>query len=255
MMSTNGTRSYSLRIWRQNDNSSPGALVEYRVSDIKPQMSFLEMLDHLNDTLERKHEVPIAFESDCREGICGTCGLMIDGRPHGPAAGLTTCGLRMRQFPDGATITIEPFRANAFPVLRDLVVDRQAFDRIIQAGGYISVNCGQAPEANSMLIGKDVAEAAMDSAACIGCGACVASCPNASASLFVGAKIRQLALLPQGQAERSRRALRMVEAMDREGFGDCSNHGECEAACPKGISIESIAVMRREYMRTLLARG
>ncbi len=251
---TNGTRSYTLRIWRQSDNASPGALVEYRVEDIDAQMSFLEMLDHLNDTLERKGELPVAFESDCREGICGMCGIVIDGRPHGPVPNLTTCGLRMREFESGATITIEPFRASAFPLVRDLVVDRSSFDRVMQAGGYVSVNCGQAPEANAMPIGKDVAEAAMDSAACIGCGACVASCPNASASLFVGAKIRQFALLPQGQAERTRRARRMVAVMDQEGFGDCSNHGECEAACPKAISIENIAVLRREYLRTLVRR-
>lgn len=243
------TRSYKLRIWRQPDATSQGRLVDYEVSEIDPDSSFLEMLDHLNETLVKKGDEPIAFESDCREGICGACGLSIDGRPHGPLTHLTTCGLRMREFADGVSIVIEPFRANAFPVLKDLIVDRSAFDRVIERGGYVSVNAGSAPDANALPIGKETAEAAMDSAACIGCGACVASCPNASASLFVGAKIRQMALLPQGQVQRTERALAMVEQMDAEGFGDCSNHGECEAACPKAISIENIAVLRREYMR------
>ncbi len=251
MSGQDGLRSYTLRIWRQADSTSPGRLVGYEISDVDPSISFLEMLDQLNEKLAKKGETPVAFDSDCREGICGACGLVIDGRPHGPLPQITTCALRMRDFPDRATITIEPFRADAFPVVRDLIVDRSALDRIIEAGGYVSVNCGSAPEANEIPIGKDTAEAAMDSAACIGCGACVAACPNASASLFTGAKIRQLRLLPQGHPERRRRALRMVAQMDAEGFGDCSNHAECEAACPKGITIENIAQLRREYLRGL----
>ena len=245
------TRSYKLRIWRQAGPNNPGKLVDYHVESIDPGLSFLEMLDHLNETLIAAGDTPVTFESDCREGICGACGVAIDGRPHGPVPNLTTCALRMREFADGATITVEPYRAKAFPIVKDLVVDRSPFDRIMGRGGYCSVSTGQAPEANNLRIGKDTAEDAMDSAACIGCGACVASCPNASASLFVGAKIRQLSLLPQGNVERVQRVLGMVEQMDEEGFGDCSNHGECEAACPKAISIENIATMRREYMRSL----
>ncbi|MBM4266550.1 MAG: succinate dehydrogenase/fumarate reductase iron-sulfur subunit [Deltaproteobacteria bacterium] len=244
-------RSYTLRVWRQPSSTTEGKLVEYAVSDIDPDSSFLEMLDHLNENLVKKNEEPIAFDSDCREGICGTCGVCIDGRPHGPIPHVTTCALRMRDFADRSTIVVEPFRAKSFPVVKDLVVDRSAFDRIIEAGGYVSVNAGSAPEANMIPIGKDIAESAMDSAVCIGCGACVASCPNASASLFVGAKMRQMVLLPQGAVERKHRALAMVERMDREGFGDCSNHGECEAACPKAISIENIATLRREYMKAI----
>lgn len=246
------TRSYKLRIWRQAGPNNPGKLVDYHVEGIDPGLSFLEMLDHLNETLIAAGDTPVTFESDCREGICGACGVAIDGRPHGPVPNLTTCALRMREFADGATITVEPYRATAFPIVKDLVVDRSPFDRIMGRGGYCSVNTGQAPEANNLRIGKDTAEDAMDSAACIGCGACVASCPNASASLFVSAKIRQLSLLPQGDVERVQRVLGMVEQMDEEGFGDCSNHGECEAACPKAISIENIATMRREYMRSLM---
>jgi succinate dehydrogenase / fumarate reductase iron-sulfur subunit len=242
-------RSYKLRIWRQPDATSTGRIADYEAKGIDPDSSFLEMLDHLNEELVKRGEEPIAFDSDCREGICGACGVCIDGRPHGPIPHVTTCGLRMREFPEGATIVVEPFRANAFPVVKDLVVDRSAFDRVIERGGYVSVNAGAAPEANMIPIGKDTAELAMDSAACIGCGACVASCPNASAALFVGAKIRQLALLPQGRVERTERVLAMVAQMDAEHFGDCSNHGECEAACPKAISIENIAAMRREYLR------
>jgi len=210
-------------------------------------MSFLEMLDHLNEQLVKRGEEPVAFDSDCREGICGTCGLVIDGMAHGSRLGCTTCELRMRHFRDGASITVEPFRARAFPVIKDLVVDRGAFDRIMQRGGYISTNAGSAPDANAIPIAKDIQEEAMDSAACIGCGACVAACPNASASLFVSAKISHLVLLPQGVAERERRALGMIEQMDREGFGNCSNHAECEAVCPKSISILNIARMRREF--------
>ncbi len=249
MNAHNPTRSYTLKIWRQAGPDKPGRFVDYAVSAIDPGMSLLEVLDQLNEELTLKGEDPVAFDSDCREGICGTCGVCIDGRPHGPLPNITTCTLRMREFPAGALITVEPFRAKAFPIIKDLVVDRSALDRIITTGGYISVNVGSAPEANLMPIAKDVAEAAMDSAACIGCGACVAACPNAAAALFVGAKVRQLMLLPQGRAERVRRVLAMAEQMDREGFGDCSNHGECEAACPKAISIENIATLRREYLR------
>lgn len=243
---------FKLNIWRQKGPAAPGAFVQYPVDDVLPEMSILEMLDHLNEQLVKKGESPVEFDSDCREGICGTCGLVIDGMAHGPKRACTTCELRMRNFPDGATITIEPFRARGFPVIKDLVVDRSAFDRIMAAGGYTSVNTGSAPDANAILIPKDIAEKAMDSAACIGCGACVAACPNASASLFVSAKISQLSLLPQGQAERKRRALRMVSQMDQEGFGNCSNHAECEAACPKSISIDNIARMRREFMKAAL---
>ncbi|MBO8140795.1 MAG: succinate dehydrogenase/fumarate reductase iron-sulfur subunit [Firmicutes bacterium] len=242
---------FHLKIWRQAGPDQPGRFVDYTVDDISPDMSFLEMLDQLNEQLVKENQDPIAFDSDCREGICGTCGLVINGMAHGPKLGCTTCELRMRHFPDGATITVEPFRADAFPVIKDLVVDRSALDRIIAAGGYISVNTGSAPDANSVPVPKHVAEEAMDAAACIGCGACVAACPNASASLFTAAKISQLALLPQGHPERERRVIKMVEQMDLEGFGACSNHGECEAACPKGISITNIARMRREYVRAI----
>jgi succinate dehydrogenase / fumarate reductase iron-sulfur subunit len=241
-----------LRIWRQKDASSTGHLENHEMTDVSPAISFLEMLDLLNEQISRSGGVPVAFDSDCREGICGTCGLVVNGVAHGPKSGVTTCAIRMRDFRDGDTITIEPFRAAAFPIVKDLVVDRSAFDRIIQRGGYISVNVGSAPEANSLPVGKEHAEEAMDNAACIGCGACVAACPNASASLFVSAKISQLKMLPQGQEERGRRALAMIDQMDAEGFGACSNHGECEAVCPKKISILSIATMRREYVRGAL---
>lgn len=241
-----------LRIWRQKDANSPGKLVSYTLNDVTPEMSFLEMLDVLNEHLVAKGEEPVEFDNDCREGICGMCSLVINGIPHGPEHATATCQLHMRHFKDGDTITIEPFRAKPFPVVKDLVVDRSAFDRILAAGGYISVNAGSAPDANSIPIPKEVADEAMDAAACIGCGACVAACPNASASLFVSAKISQLALLPQGQPERKRRALRMIEQMDWEGFGDCSNHAECEAVCPKEISIAHIARMRREYIKAML---
>jgi len=249
-----GHRSYKLKVWRQPRGARSGKLVDYQIAGIDPNMSFLEMMDQLNEVLLKKGEEPVAIESDCREGICGTCGVVIDGQAHGPVPNITTCSLRMRSFANGATITVEPFRAKAFPIIKDLIVDRAGFDRIIQRGGYVSVNTGSAPEANTMPIPKDIAEAAMDSAACIGCGACVAACPNASASLFVSAKVRQMALLPQGDAERARRVLAMVEQMDHEGFGDCSNHGECEAACPKSISIENISVLRREYVRATVAK-
>ncbi len=237
-----------LKVWRQAGPDAPGRLHSYTVDEIIPEMSFLEMLDVLNEQLTKKGEDPIAFDSDCREGICGTCGLVVNGVAHGPKNACTTCELRMREYRDGDTIVIEPWRAAGFPIIKDLVVDRSAFDRIIQAGGYVSVNTGSAPDANAVPVGKEAAEAAMDAAACIGCGACVAACPNASASLFVGAKVSQLARLPQGQAERDHRVLKMVKQMDAEGFGDCSNHGECEAVCPKAISIENIAQLRRDYL-------
>lgn len=242
---------FNLRIWRQEGPALPGSFAEYAIDNIIPEMSFLEMLDQLNEDLIKKGEEPVAFDSDCREGICGTCGLVIDGMAHGPKLACTTCEVRMRMFEDGTTITVEPFRAKAFPVVKDLVVDRSAFDRIISRGGYVSENTGSAPDGNAIPVAKNVAEKAMDSAACIGCGACVAACPNASAALFVSAKISQFALLPQGHAERKDRALKMVEQMDQEHFGNCSNHAECEAACPKGISIENIARMRREYIRAI----
>jgi succinate dehydrogenase / fumarate reductase iron-sulfur subunit len=244
-----------LLIWRQAGPDVKGRMVPYDVEDISTDMSFLEMLDVLNERLTLRGEDPVAFDSDCREGICGTCGMVINGRPHGPNRSTTVCQLHMRFFKDGETIAIEPWRARAFPVIKDLTVDRSAFDRIIAAGGYVSSNVGAAPEANSILVPKDVAEAAMDSAACIGCGACVASCKNASASLFVGAKLTQLAYLPQGHPERARRAERMVQQMDREGFGSCSNEGECEAVCPKGITLANIATMRREFTRGVRLGG
>jgi len=240
---------FQLKIWRQKGPNASGAFKTYAVEDVLPEMSILETLDLLNEQLIRKGEDPVEFDSDCREGICGTCGLVIDGMAHGLRRACTTCELRMRNFPEDAVITIEPFRARGFPIIKDLVVDRGAFDRIASAGGYVSVNTGSAPEANAIPVPKHIAEKAMDAASCIGCGACVAACPNASASLYVSAKVSQLALLPQGQAERKRRALRMVNQMDQEGFGNCSNHAECEAACPKSISIDNIARMRREFMK------
>ena len=243
-----------LRIWRQMDAKTPGKLVEYAVNDVSKHMSFLEMLDVLNEDLIRKGERPVEFDSDCREGICGTCGMVVNGMAHGPLDGTTVCQLHMRHFQDGDTITIEPWRSRAFPILRDLVVDRGAFDRIIAAGGYVSVDTGGAPDANAVPISKISVDSAMDAAACIGCGACVAACPNGSAALFTAAKITHLGDLPQGQVERRERALNMVAQMDAEGFGNCSNHGECEAVCPKNISIRVIARMRREYLRGLVVR-
>ncbi len=243
--------SLTLKVWRQKGPNEPGKLVSYELKDISTHMSFLEMLDVLNEQLIHKGEDPVEFDNDCREGICGMCSLVINGIPHGPQKSTATCQLHMRKFRDGETITIEPFRAKAFPVIKDLVVDRSAFDRIIQAGGYVSMNAGGAPDANNIPIAKEIADEAMDAAACIGCGACVAACPNASASLFTAAKISQLALLPQGHPERKRRARAMVAQMDAEGFGDCSNHAECEAVCPKNISILHIARMKREYLRTI----
>ncbi len=242
----------NLKIWRQAGPHAPGRLVEYVAQDVSPDMSFLEMLDVVNEGLTRRGEDAIAFDSDCREGICGMCSLVVDGVPHGPDRGTTVCQLHMRRFKDGETVTIEPWRAKAFPVVKDLVVDRSAFDRLIAAGGYVSVNCGGAPDGNAIPIPKDVADLAMDSAACIGCGACVAACKNASAHLFIGAKISHLGLLPQGRAEREHRVIAMVNQADAEGFGSCSNEGECEAVCPKGIPISNIARMTREYVRAVL---
>ena len=245
----------NLRIWRQKNATATGRLVDYVADHVSPDMSFLEMLDVVNEGLSKKGEDTIAFDSDCREGICGMCSLVVNGIPHGPDRGTTVCQLHMRRFKDGDTITIEPWRARAFPVVKDLVVDRGAFDRIIAAGGYVSINCGGAPDGNTIPVAKDIAEAAMDSAACIGCGACVAACKNASAHLFVSAKIAHLALLPQGQPERYRRVVAMVKQADGEGFGSCSNEGECEAVCPKEIPISNIARMTREYVKALLVIG
>ena len=243
----------NLRIWRQAGPKQPGRLVDYVADGVSPDVSFLEMLDVVNDGLIRKGEEPIAFDSDCREGICGSCGLVVNGVPHGPERGGTVCQLHMRKFSDGETITIEPWRAAAFPVIRDLVVDRSAFDRIIAAGGFISVNTGAAPEANVIPVARHVAETAMDAAACIACGACVAACKNASASLFVAAKVSHLGLMPQGQVERYPRVVAMVDQMDAEGFGHCSNEAECEAVCPKEIPIATIARMYRDYFKATVA--
>lgn len=237
-----------LKIWRQNDKKSKGQMVDYPLDNVSPDMSFLEMLDVLNEKLVHDGKDPVAFDHDCREGICGACSLMINGNAHGPEAMTTTCQLHMRKFKDGDTIVIEPFRARPMPVLKDLMVDRSAFDQIMAAGGFVDVGTGSATDANSILVGKDKAELAMDAAECIGCAACVASCPNASAMLFVSAKVSQYALLPQGQVEREKRVLNMVQKMDELGFGNCTNAAECEATCPKGISISNIARMNREYI-------
>ena len=241
-----------LRVWRQAGPNVPGRLEQYTAEPVSPDMSFLEMLDVVNEQLITKGEDPIAFDSDCREGICGTCGIMVDGRPHGPEPTTTVCQLHMRHYKDGDTITLEPWRAQAFPLIKDLVVDRSAFDRIIQAGGYTSVNVGGAPDGNAVLIPKPAAELAMDAAQCIGCGACVAVCKNASAALFTSAKVSHMAHLPQGQVERHARVVAMVNRMDDEGFGSCSNEGECEAVCPKGISLRNIGLMNREYWKAVL---
>ncbi|OGS73943.1 MAG: fumarate reductase [Flavobacteria bacterium RIFCSPLOWO2_12_FULL_35_11] len=239
----------TLKIWRQKGPQDKGRMVEYKVTDISEHMSFLEMMDVLNESLVAKDEEPIAFDHDCREGICGMCSLQINGEAHGPDRGITTCQLHMRMFKDGDTIFIEPFRANAFPVIKDLVVDRMAFERIQQAGGYISVNTsGNTQDANSIPISKQNADLSMDAASCIGCGACVASCKNSSAMLFVAAKVSQFALLPQGKVEAKDRVKNMVMQMDLEGFGNCTNTGACEIECPKGISIENIARLNREYL-------
>jgi succinate dehydrogenase / fumarate reductase iron-sulfur subunit len=236
-----------LKIWRQRNANSVGSFVDYNVQ-VSPDASFLEMLDELNNSLEVKGEEPVHFESDCREGICGTCGLIINGHPHGPIPKIATCQLHMRNFKDGDTIWVEPFRAKAFPVIKDLMVDRSGFDEILQAGGYISVNTGGAPDGNMIPVSKQVSSDAMDAAACIGCGACVAACKNASAMLFVSAKVSQYALLPQGQPERYRRVERMVAVMDELGFGSCTNTYACEAECPKGISVTNIARMNRDFV-------
>src|SRR5207237_4637807 len=245
----------TLKVWRQSGPAKAGTLIEYVADNVSADMSFLEMLDLVNEGFMPRGEDPIAFDSYCREGICGACGFLIDGLPHGPVRGSTVCQLHMRSFSDGDTLVLEPWRAKAFPLVKDLVVDRSAFDRIIQAGGYTSINVGGARDANSILIGKDTVEQAMDSAACIACGACVAACKNASAALFTAAKITHLSLLPQGQVERYTRVVRMVDRHDDEGFGSCSNEGECEAVCPKEIPITNIARMNREYLKATLMRG
>jgi succinate dehydrogenase / fumarate reductase iron-sulfur subunit len=242
----------TLHVWRQKNAQAKGGFVTYPAPGISPDMSFLEMLDVVNERLINQGEEPIAFDHDCREGICGACGLVINGAPHGPRAATTACQLHMRSFQDGDTLTIEPWRSRAFPVVRDLIVERGALDRIIQAGGFVSVGTGSAPDGNAILVPKPDAESAMDAAACIGCGACVAACPNASAMLFTAAKASHLGLLPQGQPERYLRARRMVAAMDAAGFGACTNHGECEAACPKQISVEFIARLNRDYNKSCL---
>ena len=244
--------NFTIKIWRQHDRYSKGKFETYRVSDISSDMSFLEMLDALNTDLAKKGEDTVAFDHDCSEGICGSCGMYINGRAHGPQRGVATCELRMRRFRDGENIVVEPWRTKPFPVIKDLVVDRTALDRIMHAGGYISVDTGGAPDGNAIPIPKSVAEEAMDAAACIGCGACVAACKNSSAMLFVAAKVSHLALLPQGRAERKERALRMVAQMDAEGFGSCTNTSACEAECPKQISVTNIARLNREFLRAKL---
>jgi len=243
------TINLTLKVWRQKNGKTKGNFETYVAKDVDKDCSFLEMLDVVNEDLNRSGKDPIAFDHDCREGICGMCGAVVNGQAHGPQRKTTLCQLHMRQFSDGDTIVIEPYRSRAFPVIKDLAVDRSSFDRIIQAGGYVSVKTGQAPDANSILIPKTDADLSMDAAQCIGCGACVAACPNASAMLFVSAKVSHLALLPQGQPERKARVKKMVAQMDKEGFGNCSNEYECEAACPKGISISNIARMNRDYIR------
>ena len=242
----------NLKVWRQAGPEKEGKLVPYQV-DANPDMSFLEMMDVLNEDIIKSGGEPVEFDHDCREGICGSCNMVVNGVPHGPMRATAVCQLHMRHYGDGDTIVVEPWRAEAFPIIRDLVVDRSALDRIIAAGGYVSVETGSAPDANAIPIEKAKSDAAFDYAACIGCGACIAACPNASASLFTAAKISHLALLPQGDPERKRRVVRMVEQMESEGFGDCSNHGECESVFPKEISIQSIAMMRREYMKAVLS--
>lgn len=254
-MSATKDMNLTLKIWRQKDKKSSGKMMDYKVNAISPDSSFLEMMDVLNEGLIVKGEEPVAFDHDCREGICGSCSLYIDGEAHGPDRAVTTCQLHMRKFKDGDTITIEPWRAKAFPVLKDLVVDRTSFERIQQAGGFISVNTsGNTQDANATPISKHNADKAMDAATCIGCGACVATCKNASAMLFVGAKVAQFSLLPQGQVERKDRVLNMVKQMDLEGFGNCTNTGACEVECPKGISLENIAIMNREYLKASITK-
>lgn len=239
----------TLKVWRQANSESQGKLVEYQLDNLNPEMSFLEMLDVLNEQLCKSNKEPVEFDHDCREGICGSCGMMVNGIAHGQQKLTAVCQLHLRSFQDGETIVVEPWRAKAFPIIKDLVVDRSAFDRIVAAGGYISVNTGAAPDANTLPVPKQNSDRAFDYAACIGCGACVAACPNASASLFTAAKVSHLALLPQGHPERKQRVIEMTQQMSLEGFGDCSNHGECEAVCPKGISLDAISMMRREYIK------
>lgn len=249
------TMKLRLNVWRQKDANSPGRFVQYTLEGVSRHMSFLEMLDWLNQDLIRKGEEPVCFEHDCREGICGACGLVINGIPHGPNRGTTTCQLHMRFFKDGDEITIEPLRSRAFPVIKDLMVDRSALDRIMQAGGFITVRTGSAPEANTILVPKENAELAMDAAECIGCGACIAACPNGSATLFISAKVAHLGLLPQGQPERMERVHRMFVQAEKEGFGYCSNYRECEAVCPKRISINFIAFANRDFHKAMFTRG
>lgn len=244
----NGNMNLTLKVWKQKNKNEKGRFETYEAKGISPDMSFLEMFDVVNEQLISSGKEPIAFDHDCREGICGMCSMYINGRPHGPKQGVTTCQLHMRSFKDGDTIVVEPWRSAAFPVIKDLAVDRSSFDRIMSAGGFVSVNTGNAKDANNILIGKDEADEAFNAAACIGCGACVAACKNSSAMLFVSAKVSQLALLPQGQVEKQTRVLNMVKQMDEEGFGNCTNTGACEAECPKSISLENIARMNREYL-------
>ena len=250
-MSEEKTMNLKLRIWRQPNRDASGKMVDYDLEGVSPDMSFLEMLDVLNERLVTKGEDTVAFDHDCREGICGSCNLMVDGQAHGPEQGTTVCQLHMRKFRDGDTIAVEPWRARAFPVVKDLVVDRSSFDRIMATGGFVSTKSGPHADANAMLIAKPEADRAFEAAACIGCGACVAACPNASASLFVGEKSTQLTLMPQGHPERRNRVRNMVAQMDAEGFGNCTNIGECRAACPKEIDIRNIAVMKKEYLRAM----
>jgi succinate dehydrogenase / fumarate reductase, iron-sulfur subunit len=244
----------ALRVWRQRDAHDAGGFVRYELDDLPPETTLLEALDDLNEWLASRGEEPVAFDSDCREGICGACGIVVDGRPHGPLPGTTTCLLSLRAFRDGATITLEPFRTGVFPVLRDLVVDRSALDRVVQAGGFVTVRTGSAPDGNALPVARDAAERALDAAACIGCGACVAACPNGAVSLFTGAKLDHLGALPQGRPEHARRVRAMVDAADREGFGGCTLHGECQAACPKGIDLSVIARMNRDYLTSCLTQ-
>jgi succinate dehydrogenase / fumarate reductase, iron-sulfur subunit len=252
---SDNTIKLTLKVWRQAGPNDAGHLETHPLDNVSIEMSFLEMLDVLNEKLQLEDKEPIVFDHDCREGICGMCGCVVNGVAHGHQAATTLCQLHMRQFNDGDTVVIEPFRARAFPVLRDLAVDRSAFDRIIQSGGYVSVQTGEAPDANAIPIPKQYAEAAMDAASCIGCGACVAACPNASASLFTAAKISQLSRLPQGHPEAKTRAIAMLQQLEQEGFGGCSKHYECEAVCPKSIKVENIAIMNREYLKALAAGG
>ena len=244
----------ALRIWRQRDAHDAGGFVRYELDDQPSETTLLEALDGLNEWLASRGEPPVAFDSDCREGICGACGIVVDGRPHGPLPGTTTCLLALRAFRDGATITLEPFRTGVFPVLRDLVVDRSALDRVVQAGGFVTVRTGSAPDANALPVAREAAERALDAAACIGCGACVAACPNGAVSLFMGAKLGHLGALPQGRPEHARRVRAMVDAADREGFGGCTLHGECQAACPKGIDLSVIARLNRDYLTSCLTQ-